>query len=383
MSGKQQSGIGAQFAKAEDILDILNDYAIVSVADTGGRILFANDRFCKISGYSRDELIGSDHAILNSGRHEKGFFREMWRTIADGRIWRGIICNRRSDGSLYWVKTIIKPFCGADGTVEKYISMRVEVTEEYRLRAELETHLNKALNVERYKAQFLSMISHEVRTPLNSIKGFAELIGHLGPELSVAQLRDYVAGIAESAERLNSVIEDIEFINGPGSLGDDQARREHVFVQPETERCVHEFVRGTEESFVLPVHVTAAPPDARVLAVRTVFSRVLQEILNFVHFEVSAASQVDIHWHVDPGQGTVCLSIDVPTEAPLDDNLRHFGDFGIAADLQVGKDRIGRGYGMILVRKFIEVRRGRFRVDMADPHLFGIRIEWPLEEMLA
>lgn len=377
------TGIGAQFAAPEEILDILNEYAIVSVADADGRIVYANERFCEISGYTRAELLGNDHAILNSGHHDRAFFREMWQTIAAGRIWRGVICNRRKNGEIYWVKTIIKPFEGTDGRIEKYISMRVDVSEEYRLRSELETHLNKALNVERYKSQFLGMISHEIRTPLNSIKGYAELIGFLGEKVTVPQLREYVTAITESSERLNAVIDDIEFINGPGSLGDDRAVREHVFVQMETERCVQDFVRSMAETFVLPVHVSARPADAHVFAVKAVFARVLHEILEFIHHEIRDAIQVDIDWRVDHGAGLVSLSIDVPIDAPMDDNLRYFGDFGIASDLQVGKDRVGRGYGMILVRKFIEVRRGAFRIDMTDPRLFGIRIEWPLDELLA
>ena len=92
-----------------DILYALNKSAIVAITDPQGNILFANELFCKTSQYSREELIGKNHRILNSGYHSKEFFKEMWRTIGNGKIWHGEICNRRKDGTRYWVYATIVP----------------------------------------------------------------------------------------------------------------------------------------------------------------------------------------------------------------------------------------------------------------------------------
>ncbi len=113
----------------------LDHHAIVSIADIKGRITFANDRFCEISGYTRQELIGHDHRILKSGEHSADYYREMWQTVAQGRIWHGDICNRAKDGSLYWVRATITPFLGENGKPEEYIAIRTDISAQKRLEA--------------------------------------------------------------------------------------------------------------------------------------------------------------------------------------------------------------------------------------------------------
>ena len=110
------------------LLRTIDLHSIVSVADRGGLITQANDAFCSISGYGRAELIGQNHRIVNSGHHPAAFWVGMWRCIAAGTPWRGEVCNRAQDGSLYWVNTVIAPFMGADGRIEQYISIRTDIT---------------------------------------------------------------------------------------------------------------------------------------------------------------------------------------------------------------------------------------------------------------
>ncbi len=106
----------------------LDDHAIVSVTDRHGTIVEVNQAFCRISGFARDELLGEKHSIVKSGRHPPEFYRELWRTIAAGRIWNGEICNRRKDGSYYWVRSTIIPVLGTSGKPEEYVSVRSEVS---------------------------------------------------------------------------------------------------------------------------------------------------------------------------------------------------------------------------------------------------------------
>ncbi len=115
----------------------LDQHSIVSIADSDGRIVYANDRFCEISGYDRAELVGQTHRIVKSGVHADAYFREMWDTITAGRVWRGEICNRSKDGNLYWVDASIVPFVGADGRPERYIGIRTDITERKRMEEHL------------------------------------------------------------------------------------------------------------------------------------------------------------------------------------------------------------------------------------------------------
>lgn len=177
--------------------------AIFSETDLSGRITYVNEQFCSISGYSREELLGANHRILNSGLHEPAFFDGMWRALVGGKVWKGEICNRARDGSLYWVDSTMVPLIDpASGRVRKYVSIRFDVTEKRQLlhtlqwrvghdvltglpnRAYLSDLLNQALEFSRREDRPLAVCMLD----LDGFKAVNDGYGHASGDLLLVEV---------------------------------------------------------------------------------------------------------------------------------------------------------------------------------------------------
>ena len=201
-----QSRLTAAQRENQALLDAIRQHGIMSIADLDGRILDVNEGFCRISGYSAQELVGQNHRIINSGAQPAAFWTAMWHTIASGQAWRGEVCNRAKDGSLYWVDSLIAPIHGPNGQVQRYISLRTDITATKRAQEELRSAKRVAEQANAAKSVFLASMSHEIRTPLNAVIGLSHLLGDtpLNPEQ-----QDCVTKVQTAARSLLGLVNDI------------------------------------------------------------------------------------------------------------------------------------------------------------------------------
>ncbi len=180
-------------SRVEFYRSALDQAAIVVVTDNKGNITFVNDKFLEVSGYSRGELIGKNNRLMNSGQHDQNLFRELWATISAGNTWRGEICNRTKDGTLYWVDVIIVPSKSVHGKINQFVSIQYDITEKKQAESKLwvTTEMRRAI----LESANFSIISFDVNGLILSFNKTAEeMLGYNADEvvgkLSLEALHD-------------------------------------------------------------------------------------------------------------------------------------------------------------------------------------------------
>jgi PAS domain S-box-containing protein len=353
----------------------LDAHAIVSVTDLSGIVTYVNDRFCQLSGYGRDELMGQNHRIVSSGHHPNAFFAELWKTIAAGQIWRGQICNRAKDGTLYWVDSTLVPLLGLDGRPHSYIGIRTDITaqvvhaEELRqvnADLQLQTALagdmaGRAEMATAAKSDFLATMSHEIRTPMNGILGMNGLL--LDTELSPDQRRmgDTVRTCAESLLVLINDILDFSKI--------EAGKLELETIDFDLERVCEDVAevlaaKANDKRLELTCALAADMPTA----LRGDPGRVRQILTNLVGNALKFTNQgeVSIRARLESREANVAVIriavSDTGIGIPANKRDRLFQSFS-QVDASTTREYGGSGLGLAICKQLVELMGGQIGVD--------------------
>ena len=359
---KSESEIG-------DYKHALDEFSIVAITDQKGTIKYVNENFCRISQYSKEELLGQDHRIINSKFHEKTFFRNLWVTIANGNIWRGEIKNRAKDGSYYWVDTTIVPFLNGDGKPYQYLAVRTDITprklaeeEVLRVNENLERkvtertlQLTEALEREKelsdMKSRFVSLASHEFRTPLSAILSSISLIEHYISAGENDKSKKHIERAKSSVHHLTAILDDFLSLDKL-EQGKVNVQNSHFKVIELLEDAITE-TSGMFRKKNQLIHLRCTD-DLELYQDKKILKNILLNLLSNASKYSTEEKTIDIK--AERAGGHVCITIkDEGMGIPAEAQKELFSKFFRAKNVS---NIQGTGLGLHIVAKYVELIRG-------------------------
>ena len=335
-----------------DLKAALDQHAIVAITDPRGRITFVNDKFCAISKYPREELLGQDHRIINSGFHSKEFIRDLWTTITDGRVWQGEIKNRAKDGTFYWVATTIVPFLDEDGIPRQYVAIRADITERKQAENELRRLAAELSDADRRKDEFLATLAHELRNPLAPIRNGLQLMRMVGGGGEAAeQAREMMERQLNQMVRLVDDLMDVSRI----TRGKVELRKERIPLAEVLKSAVETSRPHIER---MGHQLTVTLPDVPII-VEADMTRLSQVFLNLLNNAAKYSNPGSRIWLTAEQQGSEAIITVRDTGIGIAaDYLPLVFEMFSQVDRSLEKSQGGLGIGLSLVKQLVAMHGG-------------------------
>ncbi len=359
---------------ADTFMALVNRSDMMVITDLDGRITEVNEVFCRITGYTREELHGQEHLFVRSPSHLQSHSQshkdapsdilreehvaEIWKTISSGKIWQGELCDRAKNGQLYWTDTAIVPLLDPLGQIDSYMAIRRDITE----RKELEKQLTEADKMATL-GQMASEIGHEINNPLSLIRLHSEVLQTRLDELPVELRKSFEAafnGIVTGYDRIGKIVKALRTFARSGA-GDPMARVQVADLLTDFQELARPKLKASR------LKLDISFPQDPELAVHCRTSEILQILLNLVNNAVDATALLSERWirielQCPPGHVEIRV-IDSGTGIPASVAQKIFDPFFTTKP--VGK---GTGLGLSISRRIAEAHGGTLFVDEQCPH---------------
>ncbi|MBC7661589.1 MAG: PAS domain S-box protein [Chitinophagaceae bacterium] len=345
---------------AEDQKMALDESSIVAITDQRGVIQYVNDTFCRVSGYERSDLIGKTHSVVKSSYHTPEFFHHLWRTIGQGKVWKGEIKNRTKLGEIYWVDTTIVPFVNESGKPYQYVAIRNDITEKKMMQEKLEKEQIRAVHAERMQGlgKLAAGIAHELGNPAASINAWLDVIeaqrerGHLDVEFFARM----IPKVRKDAARIRDIIRGMLAYARDGSRDPFQLENPLLLVNQMIENCNYKL-----RAFNVTIEVSALNP---YLSLECRSTEIAQMLVNFILNACDAIQSFDEKWIkiavLDKRENIEFRIIDSGFGIPEDLLESIFNPFFTTKPVGMGT-----GLGLSIAKSIVDNHQGTISIDRA------------------
>ena len=322
----------------------LDESSIVAITDQKGIIKEVNNNFCNISKYTREELIGQDHRMINSGYHTKEFMQDLWVTISSGKRWRGEVKNIAKDGTFYWLDTTIVPFLNEGGIPYQYMAIRSEITQRKDAEDQLQA-INKELE------SFSYSVSHDLRTPLRAVNSYAQMLSEdYSPKLD-EEAKRLIDNIKYNATKMGMLIDDLLAFS---RLGRKEIQKSNIDMNELTK----EVLIGMNKS--KSIAQSAEIKIGKLHSAKADYSLLYQVMLNLISNAVKYSSKKEhplVEIFSEEKNGEIIFSV---KDNGVGFDMRFVHKlFGIFQRLHKSKDFEGTGVGLAIVHRIISKHGGK------------------------
>ena len=330
----------------------LDESSIVAITDQKGIIKYANHNFCRISKFSYEELIGQDHRIINSGYHPKEFIRNLWITIANGKIWRGELKNRAKDGSHYWVDTTIVPFLDEQGKPYQYVAIRADITQRKHAEEEiliLNEELEKRVKERTEEMESFSYsVSHDLRAPLRAVNGYARILEEDYKDLFDAEGKRLLGEVQQNAKKMGTLIDDLLAFS---RLGRKEMEKSVIDMTRLTELAIKEVNQSTVHHAEIKVW-----PLLPVKADHTLLQNVMINLISNAIKYSGKKGKPFIEIRSKRGDGVITYSV---SDNGVGFDMQYSSKlFGVFQRLHSADEFPGTGVGLAMAKRIINKHKG-------------------------